>query len=257
MDFERNRMKSIDFLPEVYRQRQELRRNRIWWGIVMLIFSVAIGSTAAAQRYLRRSIQAEIDDLAPQFDEAQKQVHRLAQLQAENRTAGELAGLVTYLEQPWPRTRLLAEVVGPLPEAVGLRELFVTEDEVARPSEEDPSGPRRRNRPSEQQQMAKMSGALSDLETLRRIHDYRRPVIEISGTVADVAILHDYVARLGRSPLVTRAQIKSLESPPTVTLEQPTQFTLRLLFRPSHGQPDYDSLHPASPVRVAQGGTPP
>src|SRR5687767_15156197 len=112
-------MKNIDFLPEVYRQRQELHQARIWWGIVVLIFSVAIGSTAAAQRYLRRSIQTEIDDLATQFDEAQKQVRRLAQLQAENRTAGELAGLVTYLEQPWPRTRLLAEVIGPLPADIG------------------------------------------------------------------------------------------------------------------------------------------
>jgi hypothetical protein len=128
---------------------------------------------------------------------------------------------------------------------------------VVRPSEDDSAGPRRRNRPSEQQQVAKVSGALADLETLRRISDYRRPVVEIKGAVADVAILHDYVARLGRSPLVTRATIKSLESAPTTSAQKPTQFTLRLLFRPSHGQPDFDNLGGGSAVRVAQGGSSP
>ncbi len=248
-------MKNIDFLPEVYRERTALYHARIWWGIVVLIFSVAIGSTAGAQYLLRRSIQRTIDDLAPHFQDAQAQVRRLAELQLESRNAGELAGLVTYLDQPWPRTRLVAEVIGPLPASIHLTELLITEEDVLKPDVEV-AGPRRRSRQPEQQQNFKLSPALSDLETLRRAHDFKRPVIEIAGHVSDVTVLHEYVASLGRSPLIARAQIKSLESAATAVQDKPTQFTLRLLFKSSHGQPAFDESKPgaAAGVRVAQGG---
>ncbi len=251
-------MKNIDFLPEVYRERTALYHARIWWGIVVLIFSVAIGSTAGAQYLLRRSIQRQIDELAQDFQDAQAQVRRLAQLQLENRTAGELAGLVTYLEQPWPRTRLLAEVLGPLPDSMHLTELVITEEDAARQAT-DETGPRRRSRQPQSQEAVKLSPALSDLETLRQTHDYKRPVIEITGHVADAAIVHEYVAALGRSPLVAEARIKSLESAAAVLQEKRTQFTLRLLFKSSHGQPAIDEAKSAgpAPVRVAQGGTSP
>ena len=98
----------------------------------------------------------------------------------------------------------------------------------------------------------------ADLENLRKAHDYKRPVIEISGTVHDVALLHGYVTVLGRSPLVARAQIKSLESAATTVLEQPTNFTIRLVFRPSHGQPDAESSTAGNSdarAQVAQGGS--
>jgi hypothetical protein len=244
-------MKSIDFLPDVYRQRTALAHARIWWGIVGLIFSVAIGSTAGAQFLLRRSIQQQIDDLAPQFAAAQEQVQQLAQLHAQHRRAGELAGLVTYLEQPWPRTQLVAEVVGPLPEEIRLTELVITEDDLARPNTEEGAGPRRRRNPGEGESQAKLSPAVADLDALRQAHDHKRTIIEVTGTVADVAVLHRYVSELGRSPLVSRAQIKSLESAATVVQEKPTQFTLRLQFKPSHGQ-QIEGAKPAA-IRVAQG----
>jgi hypothetical protein len=250
-------VKNIDFLPEIYRERKALHHARIWWGIVVLIFGVAIGSTAAAQYLLRRSIQRQIDDLAPQFKQAQEQVRKLAQVQTENRTAGELAGLVTYLEQPWPRTQLVAEVIRPLPEAIQLTELQITEEEIARPATEE-AGPRRRGRQTDDQQ-ARLSPAQSDLATLRRNHDYKRAVIEISGTVLEEDVLHSYVAQVGRSTLVKEARLKTFEKVATANENQPTQFTVRLVFRPSHGQPNPEEAKPgaAPAVRVAQGGAGP
>ncbi len=248
-------MKTIDFLPDVYRQRTALAHARIWWGIVGMIFSVAIGSTAGAQFLLRRSIQRQMDDLAPQFATAQEQVQRLAQLHSQHRRAGELAGLVTYLEQPWPRTQLVSEVVGPLPEEIHLTELVITEEEQAKPTTEEGAGPRRRRNQAEGESQAKVSPAVADLNSLRQAHDHKRPIIEVTGTVADVAVLHKYVSDLGRSPLVSRAQIKSLESAATVVQEKPTQFTLRLQFKPSHGQ-HIEEAKPAA-IRVAQGGAAP
>ena len=250
-------MKNIDFLPEIYRERKALHHARIWWGIVVLIFSVAIGSTAGAQYLLRRSIQRQIDDLATQFKQAQEQVQRLAKTQTENRTAGEWAGLVTYLEQPWPRTQLVAEVVRPLPDSIQLTELNIMDEDAGRPATEE-AGPRRRGRQTEDPQQARLSPAQSDLATLRKVHDFKRPVIAISGHVLHEEVLHEYVAQLARSPLVNEVHITAFEKVTTTQPDKPTQFTVRLVFRPSHGQPDPDAAKPGltPPVRVAQGGGP-
>jgi hypothetical protein len=244
-------MKNIDFLPEIYRERIVLRQARVWWGIVVLIFGAAIGTTASAQYLLKRSVERQYEDLEPEFVAAQEIVRRLSQTQVENRTAGQWAGLITYLEQPWPRSQLLAEVVRPLPSEIRLTELILAEEELAKPAQQE-AGPRRRSQGADPQAKPP-APAVADLEALRKSHDARRPVIEIIGTVHDVSVLHEYVAALGRSPLVSLAQVKSLESPATPVVDRPTNFTVRLVFRASHGQPDAESGSEPG-VQIAQGG---
>ena len=246
-------MKQIDFLPEVYRERMKLRRARVWWAIVMIIFGVAIGSTATAQYWLKRSVEQQYAELETQFIAAQEQVKRLAQLQTDNRTAGQWAGLVTYLEQPWPKSQLVAEVIRPLPDSLLLTELVIGEEETVRRAEE--AGPRRRG-PREEPTSAKTPPAQDDLDQLRRTHDLRRVVIEISGTTPDDAPLHEYVTQLGRSPLVAKARIKSFGRAATASVQTPKNFTVQIEFRASHGQPE---LAPAggSPDQLAQGGSGP
>ena len=242
-------MKNIDFLPEVYRERIALRHARVWWGIVVLIFGTAIGSTAGAQFLLERSVQREFDELESQYTAAQAQVARLGQLQTANRTAGHWAGLATYLEQPWPRSQLIAEVVRPLPKSIRLTELIVAEEEMARPTTQD-DGQRRRSR-AEAQPTTRLDPPLADLEELRRTNDYKRPVIELSGGTFDEASLHKYVAALGRSPLIAEARIKSFNSDTKQAIDQPTTFTVRLVFKPSHGQPE---LVPVTAGAASGGG---
>ena len=248
-------MKRIDFLPEIYRERMALRQARVWWGIVVLIFGAAIGSTASAQYLLKRSIERQYEELGPEFIAAQEQVKRLAQAQVENRTAGQWAALITYLEQPWPRSQLVAEAIRPLPPAISLTELILAEEEFGRPATEQ-AGPRRRAQGADAKAKP-LAPAVADFEALRKTHDFKRPVIEISGTVHDVSLLHEYVAVLGRSPLVAQARIKSLESASTTVLAQPTSFTVRLVFRASHGQPEANPAGDADAMKVAQRGVVP
>ena len=113
-------MKNIDFLPEIYRQRDALRQARVWWGAVVLIFGTAIGLAAGAQFWLRHSIRSQVAVLQPQFNEAQTQVRELSALNAQITKAGRAAGLFTFLDDPWPRTQILAELVRPLPKSVVL-----------------------------------------------------------------------------------------------------------------------------------------
>lgn len=245
-------MKQIDFLPEVYRERMKLRRARVWWGLVMLIFGAAIGSTAAAQYWLRSSVEQQYAELETQFIAAQEQVKRLAQLQTDNRTAGQWAGLVTYLEQPWPKSQLVAEVVRPLPDALLLTELVIGEEETVRQIEE--TGPRRRGPRENEAASAKIPPAQADLDQIRRTHDLRRVVIEISGTTPDDAPLHEYVTQLGHSPLVAKAQIKSFGRRPGASIQTPKNFTVQIEFRASHGQPD-PAPAAGPPDQLAQGAS--
>src|SRR5262245_36543866 len=111
-------MKNIDFLPDIYRKRAALRRAQVWWGIVVLIFGTAIGSAASAQYLLKCNIQRELRAIAPQYSESQLRVRELAGLQEQITAAARQARLVTWLEHPWPRSQILAEVVRPLPESM-------------------------------------------------------------------------------------------------------------------------------------------
>jgi hypothetical protein len=230
-------MKNIDFLPEIYRERAASRQAYVWWGVVVGIFSLAISLTLGAQYLLKRSVRHQIEQLAPDYQAAQHKAQHLADLQSQIKSAGHWASLVTYLEHPWPRSQLLAVVVQPLPETVHLTQLILVEEEQARPAANPALGGRRaaRDQPQEED---RRSPAQRDLDTLRSAHMYKRPVIEVTGSVTDVSDLHDYVADLARLPLVSKAQIKSLESAAT-NRSQPTQFTLRLVFASGHAQPEF------------------
>src|SRR5436189_6442780 len=106
-------MKSIDFLPDIYRQREALRRARIWWAMVVVIFSSAIAASSLAQAWLRHGLVQQLDALAAEYASSQTQVQELSTIQSQVVRAGQEAGLYTFLKNPWPRTQLLAEVVRP------------------------------------------------------------------------------------------------------------------------------------------------
>src|SRR5262245_2931284 len=125
-------MKTIDFLPDIYHQREAMRRARLWWGIVVVIFSSAIAASALAQAYLRHGLHQQLDELAPQYAQAQTQVQELAGLQSQNLRAGHEASLYTFLENPWPRSQILAEIVRPLPDIIRLTQIHLAEEEQAR-----------------------------------------------------------------------------------------------------------------------------
>jgi len=224
-------MKTIDFLPEIYRQREALRRARLWWGAVVVIFSSAIAASALAQAWLRHGLHQQLDELAPQFAQAQTQVQELSGLQAQIVRAGHEASLYTFLEGSWPRTQVLAEMVRPLPDSIRLTQIHLADEEQARTAIQ--AGPR--NTKAEEEAAAKASGPEQDLAKLQEDSDRRQTTIEVEGHTADVARLHKYVEDLSRSPLVAAANIKSLEAAPA-NQQGRTRFTLRVLVRPGYCQ---------------------
>src|SRR3954468_13369229 len=224
-------MKTIDFLPDIYRQREALRRARLWWGIVVVIFSGAISASALAQAWLRHSLHEQLDELAPQYATSQAQVQELSSLQAQLLRAGHEAALYTFLENPWPRTQILAEIVRPLPDTIRLTQIHLAEEEQARTAIH--AGPR--NTKAEEEAAAKSTGPEKDLAKLQEENDRRQTTVEIDGFTADVPRLHKYVEDISHSPLIADARIKSLEAA-TANQQGRTRFTLRLIVRPGYCQ---------------------
>lgn len=235
-------MKPIDFLPDVYRQRAALRRARLWWGLVIVLFSAAIGASVATQRWLRAGLRAELAALEPQFVQTQQQVRMLTQLQTQWARASVEAGLYTILEHPWPRTQILAELIRPLPETIRLSKLQIVEEELAGGL----PGPGPRPGGSDEE-LARLSGAEQDLARMLREISRRRTVVEIEGHAREVKPIHAYLAALGHSPLVAQAQIKSLEAEGSG--EGRTRFALRLRIAPGLCETAMEKPSTATPAR--------
>jgi Tfp pilus assembly protein PilN len=229
-------MKSIDFLPDIYRQRETLRRARWWWAGVAVLFAGAVVASAMAQGWLRHSLHEQLDALAPEFAAAQAQAQELSGLQAQIQRAGHEASLYTFLDSPWPRTQLLAALVAPLPEVIQFTQIRILDEEQARAA--TPAGPRPPT--NSDKPAATATPAESDLAVLREEVERRQTAIELDGLAADVPRLHQYVAEIHNSPLIAAVQIKSLAATPAGEPGQ-TRFTLRLLVRPGYGAKGSDS----------------
>jgi Tfp pilus assembly protein PilN len=246
-------MKNIDFLPESYRQRKALRRARLWWGIVVVIFGTAIGSAAFAQQLQKRAIQRELKAILPQYAAAQARVQELTRLQAQIAAASRAARLVTWLENPWPRSQILAEIVRPLPEGIRLTEIRILEESVER-REQVQVGPRRRG-PKAEEEGPKLSPAESDLAQLRQEAGGKQTVVQVAGTTADVSRMHAFIQDLTKSKLFADVHLASIETPTAAASERQTTFSLRILVKPNLGTAEEGSPRPKSPdANLAKGG---
>ena len=250
-------MKNLDFLPEIYKQRDALRRARVWWGTVVVIFGTAIGLMAGVQFWLRHDIKQQLAQLQPQFVQAQTQVRELASLNAQIAKAGRSAGLFTFLEDPWPRTQILAELIRPLPKSLHLTRIQIGEEEVLRAQPQAGAAPRRRGPRHDEDQGPKLSPVEQDLAQLRADGERRQTFVDLEGQTDDVAELHSYVAQVGHSPLFTSAQIKSLEVVPGDQQPPLTNFTLRAIVRPGYAAGNNAPAPSAQRVTAAQTSGPP
>src|SRR5262245_44941670 len=169
-------MKNIDFLPDIYRQRSALRQARIWWCIVVVLFGGTIGSAVTAQVWLRVSLKRQLDVVEETFLASQAQVRELATLQSQIAATAQEASLFTYLEHPWPRTQLLAQIVEPLPAQVRLTQIHIRDEELPRDVPQ-PSTPRRG--PPDPGVAVKLAGPEEDLTRLQQEMDFKQTVIEL------------------------------------------------------------------------------
>ena len=244
-------MKTIDFLPDTYRQRAALRKARVWWCLVVVLFSGAIGSSIVAQVWLRLSLKRQLAIVEEAFLTSQVQVKELATLQSQIARSAQEASLFTYLQHPWPRTQLLAQVVKPLPGSIRLTQIHIREEDL--PRETPQAGPQ--HRAGDAQAAAKLHPPEEDLAKLQQEIDYKQTVVEIQGVTPNVSDLHEFVAELNDSSLIASAHIKSLEAD-QMQQQVRTRFTLRLIVHPGYGQRGFEGRPPSGSLAAAPGGGP-
>jgi len=226
-------MHDIDFLPSEYRQNDDehrwyLRRVLVATGVVAMIAALAWSQD-------RRSdgLAAELAAREPARVAAVETKDALGELQSQLQLAQAGADLVTYLRHPWPRTRILAAILGPLPDEITFEELYVNREvSVGRKPAE------RRSRPGEEgdQEPTNQPSAIRDLERLREEFDSGQTIVTITGVTTESAALHQYLGALGRDALFSKSQLQSIEA----DTDDPARIRFRamLVVRPGYGQPD-------------------
>jgi Tfp pilus assembly protein PilN len=208
-------MHDIDFLPPKYRDLSARRNIKLSRVVVVGAFALAIVGAAVMQRHIHSQLVAEVDGVQPLHATAELLSRDLTatneQLDAENR----VADLITYMRHPWPRTQLLAVVLAPLPESLSLDQINNIEQKIEKKTTATQSMRRNRKRKAranEEDGTDKLAPAQRDLKHLRATSDLSQTVIIVTGRTQDRAALYYYLARLGESEFIVKAELKSVEA---------------------------------------------
>ncbi len=202
----------------------------------MLVATLAavIAAAAVGQHRTVSRLKRQLRQLQPQQEAATTGKQNLQELQSEIATARAEAELITYLRHPWPRTRLIAALLKPLPEELTLQRLQVFSEGIKKP-------PAKRSAPSPPSQQDEVDPddllpTARDLLRLRKRYDQQRARVVISGVTDDVAALHAYMAELSDVPLFDRAELRSIEIEPGSHGTR-YHFVAALRARAGYGQP--------------------
>ena len=252
-------MNNIDFLPDIYRQRNQQLRSTQWWCVAGCAAASLLALFGAYQGAERWKLQGQISQFDQLANQTQQQEAELAQLSREMAVVDDLAQLIEYLKHPWPRTQLLAAAIRPLSDTIHLTELVIREEAMSA------AGSPQVSPPAESSSSGAESPTIKDLHVLKTECDRNRTQIVVGGWVANLADLHTYVANVGQSPLVASATLKKLETVAEPNVDPTTVFQLLVIARagygqvggPEHGPPSTTETKQPAGDRVAQRGSPP
>lgn len=236
-------MKSINFLPERYHERDLKRKAAFWQTAILMGFGGLLLAATLGQFAMKRSLQASLKELEQGRIDTKIKRDRVQLLQQQLGDQDQAAALYTYLRHPWPRTQLLAKITEGLPECIALEGLEIIEQQPNRTTlGSTETRPGASERPP----------AAADLEQLRGSHDVARVVVRIRGVVSDTAALNEYVRQLGEVSLFRSVSLSSLQSQASQDKSTHNVFELNVIVRPGHGQPGGPKGPLATSDHVAQ-----
>lgn len=242
-------MKPIDFLPERYRQAKKRRHTSFYRLGVTMLFVLAFAAAAGGLHFKQLDVRRQSENINKQYAAAQAQSALLANKQAELAKLNVYAALVTHLRHPWPKSRLIDELIAPLPAEVVLskaeivavpRPAVATGEAAATGSEAEQTKP----------------SVETDLATLRSQAEQEDILIHVEGTTHDQTALHLYLQALLASRFFSAAELTAVEAAPTNGSAEPSaaavrrdRFTAIVKVRPAYGLPGGPSLD-APPAQV-------
>jgi hypothetical protein len=226
-------MKEIDFLPQRYRDQDAKRQAVAWRLVVLALFGGVVAAAAVVQLAYRSTVKGTLDQVRPQFAQAQAKTQMLQARQNELSDAAAAATLCALLESPWPRTQILATIFDPLPATTTIEELHVAQQEKpAAPgiSAENAPAPAA---PADANAAAAIPLAKQDLLTLQAESQARQTIAHLTGTTSNMKELNEYLERLQSSKLIVRVELLSLEHDMTSPEAPLLRFTAQVTIRPS------------------------
>lgn len=248
-------MQDIDFLPAEYRVANAQRRTHMWRVVVLAIGLGCLISGAAYDYFQRSLLKSQLDAAKKRYQASQLLGEQIAQLENELFAAQDKAHLFTYLDHPWPRSRILAAIVDPLPKDIYLERLTVTYRAAPRAISRRDNV--RYTPPRAADEQASVNGAKADLEELRKRYDEQDLIVTLAGMVEDEANLHNYLARLELSDWFTATELNDIQRDEKDGMKV-SRFRVELTVRPGHGQKtNSSSAELASASSLRAGGARP
>lgn len=223
----------IDFLPESYRQLRESRRLPLGHLVAAIAITAGVGLSALAQTWQQAHLKAQLKAIDPAHQSAKNQLAQLAQLQTDVKQIRRDAALGVFLERPWPRSRVLAELVQCKDDSITLRSIQMSSQPVQPLAAPGRRAPARRPASAPQD-----PSSLDDLGQLQ--HKLRGHVdqVVLEGETADSAALYRYVHQLTElRQLFSKVELDLLE---TETASPGASFRIQAQLQPSFGQADVE-----------------
>lgn len=122
-------MVNINFVPDDYIQKREMRRTNLIYAALFLMMMVGVGGSFGVIRYKSSKLDAEAEQVNIQMAAARESIAQLEKLQEKRRVMMRTALLTAELIEPVPRSVLLALLTNELPGGVSLLRLKLVQKE--------------------------------------------------------------------------------------------------------------------------------
>jgi hypothetical protein len=198
-------LKTLDFLPEQYRQATTRRRNSYWRFAVTMLFVGVFAAMALGLQSVHRQVRKHAASVEARLMSAKTRLAAVRQKSSELTTLDEYAGLVTFLRHPWPRSRIVAGVLAGLPSTITVEKLRIYAVDRPKPPQGEVSAAADGSAPP----APSVSTDLADLRAQVEAYDV---VVQIDGVSRDLPGLHLYLQSLLANELFVKAEPTSIEA---------------------------------------------
>jgi hypothetical protein len=240
-------MQDIDFLPPKYREATAKRRTQYWRVVVVVAFFGLLGMALAGQFALHSGLEQELASVRVHYDQVLAKNQRLSTIEHGAVPIEADAQLCTYLRHPWPRTRIVEQLLGALPPTITLAKLEIDCERIVNLGPTATPGLSPADAAKEDE---KRLPAERDLRRLREIDRSHENIVILEGVAQDVLALHAYLGKLASLGMFSAAEVTSIDS---VEKSTASRFRARLVVRPGHGEPVAPAQAPTSALGSVPG----
>ncbi len=220
-------MNEIEFLPKRFREKQRNSKVKI---PRVLVFSLLIGLLAIVSLYQLAKlhhIRSQLATLKAQHERIDQLTQEVERTQAEVAQKRHHVRLLTFLDYPYPKSQILAQITNPLPGEITIKRIELTHTKIATNSAREKSEKGGDQKPQGNPMEI-------DLQQLIVENKNRQCTVELEGTTDDTSLLYTFLAALHESGLVESAKIESIDPQMDVDGHEYSNFTAHVNIRRGH-----------------------